>query len=269
MIFRKPKDDDDRENLERWLLTYADLMTLLLAFFIILYSISRIDAEQFENVSSALRTILHGTAASSLPHKTIMMDDPGAGPVKTGDLNYLKSKIEKILLEKGLADKISAEIEDRGLVIRISESTFFDLGSADLKEQAKGILNLFGDIISDIPNHIRIEGHTDNLPIQNSKFPSNWELSTTRATICIRYLIENYGMVPDRVSAMGYGEYRPVADNNSPEGRSMNRRVNIVVLNWDEKYKEPAINPEYISQSVEKYSDSNTGQETIAAAVPQ
>lgn len=266
MIFRRPKDDDDRENLERWLLTYADLMTLLLAFFIILYSMSRIDAEKFERVSSALRTVLHGTAASPLPHETIMMDDPGVGPVKTGDLNYLKSKIEKILLEKGLVDKISAEIEDRGLVIRISESTFFALGSANLKEQAKEILNLFGDIIGDIPNHIRIEGHTDNLPIQNSKFPSNWELSTTRATICIRYLVENYGMVPDRISAMGYGEYRPVAGNDNSEGRSMNRRVNIVVLNWDEKYKEPVANPEYISRSAEKYSVIDSSQETISKA---
>jgi chemotaxis protein MotB len=256
MIFRKPKDDEDRENLERWLLTYADLITLLLAFFIVLYSMSRLDAEKFERISEALRTVLRGAAASPLPHQTLMMDDPGAGPIKTGDLNYLKSNIDKLLIEKGLTDKISATIEDRGLVIRISESAFFDLGSADLKEQAIGILNLFGGILSEIPNHIRIEGHTDNLPIKNQVYPSNWELSTYRATTCIRYLIEKYGMKPDRISAMGYSEYRPIASNDTAEGRNKNRRVDIVVLNWDEKHKEPTPKNEDISQSTEKNSDS-------------
>ncbi len=266
MLFRKPKDDDDRENLERWLLTYADLMTLLLAFFIILYSMSQLDAEKFEKVSRALRTVLHGVAASPLPNGIIMMDDPGMGPIKTGDLNYLKSEIDQILSEKGLADKISAEIEDRGLIIRISESAFFDLGSADLKDQARGILDLFGDILNDIPNYLRIEGHTDNLPITTSIFPSNWELSTNRATVCIRYLIENYGMSPNRISAMGYSEYRPVTDNDSREGRDKNRRVDIVVLNWDEKHKEPIANPEDISQSVEKSSAPDSAENAISAA---
>jgi len=256
MIFRKPKDDDDRENLERWLLTYADLITLLLAFFIVLYSMSRLDVQKFENISRALRTVLRGAAASPLPHQTLMMDDPGAGPIKTGDLNYLKSNIDKILLEKGLENKISAIIEDRGLVIRISESAFFDLGSAELKKQAKKILDLFGGILSEIPNHVRIEGHTDNLPIRNLIYPSNWELSTYRATVCIRYLIENYGMKPNRVSAMGYSEYRPIASNETPEGRNKNRRIDIVVLNWDEKHKEPTAKHEDISQSAEKNSDS-------------
>jgi chemotaxis protein MotB len=258
MIFRKPKDDDDKENLERWLLTYADLITLLLAFFILLYSMSRFDAEKFKSLSNALRSVLRGASASPLPHETIMMmDDPGNGPIKTGDLNFLKSHIDELLVEKGLTDKISATVEDRGLVIRISESAFFDLGSADLKDQAKGILDLFGSVLSEIPNHVRIEGHTDNLPIKNEKYPSNWELSTYRATTCIRYLIETYGMKPDRISAMGYSEYRPIAGNDTPEGRNQNRRVDIVVLNWDEKHKEPTAKNEDISQSTEKNSISD------------
>ena len=262
MIFRRPKDEDDHENLERWLLTYSDLITLLLAFFIILYSMSSLDAEKFRKVSNALRSVLRGASASPMPHETLMMDDPGAGPVKTGDLNSLKANIDKILIEKGLTDKISASIEDRGLVIRISESAFFDLGSAELKEQAKGILDLFGGILNDIPNHVRIEGHTDNLPIKNQKYPSNWELSTYRATVCIRYLIENYGMSPERVSAMGYAEYRPIADNSTPEGRNKNRRVDIVVLNWDEKYKEPVPMGEEFSQTAEKNSPGEPSDET-------
>ncbi|UCE67766.1 MAG: OmpA family protein [Candidatus Zixiibacteriota bacterium] len=267
MIFRKPKDDDDRENLERWLLTYADLITLLLAFFIVLYSMSRLDAEKFEHISKALRTVLRGAAASPLPHQILMMNDPGDGPIKTGDLNYLKSNIDKLLLQEGLDNKISATIEDRGLVIRISESAFFDLGSAELKEQAKGILDLFGGILSEIPNHVRVEGHTDNLPIKNEIYPSNWELSTYRATVCIRYLIENYGMKPDRISAMGYSEYRPIAANDTPEGRNKNRRVDIVVLNWDEKHKEPTPKHEDISQSAEK--NSNSDFESIDALVDE
>ncbi len=252
---RNAKSDPDRENLERWLLTYADLITLLLAFFIILYSMSKIDAEKFREVSRALRTVLRGTGPLALPPDSRFVDEEiGDGVIKLGDLGVLKREIEIKLEELGLSDNIRATLDRRGLIIRVSESAFFDLGSAELRLEAEEILHLIAGFLLRIPNHIRIEGHTDNLPIKTGKYPSNWELSVNRATVCVRYLITKHGFPPDRISALGYGEYRPIASNETPEDRTKNRRVDIIVLSWEEKRKEPQAQTEDISQTVEKNS---------------
>lgn len=124
-------------------------------------------------------------------------------------------------------------------MVRFADQVFFDLGKADLKPEAVEILNRLGPILKGIPNPIRIEGHTDNLPINTAQFPSNWELSTYRATRVIRYFIEELGFSPDKLSAAGYGEYRPIADNDTPEGRSLNRRVDIVIISMDHWADEP------------------------------
>jgi chemotaxis protein MotB len=125
------------------------------------------------------------------------------------------------------------------LVVRFADQVFFDLGKADLKPEAIEILTRLGPLLKDIPNPIRIEGHTDNLPISTARFPSNWELSTHRATSVIRYLVEELGFSPDKLSAAGYGEYRPIADNETPAGRALNRRVDIVIISMDHWAEEP------------------------------
>lgn len=252
---RNSERDPERENLERWLLTYADLITLLLAFFIVLYSMSKIDIEKFHEVTVALQCVLHGTGPLSLPPGSRFADDElGDGDLELGDLGVLRYEIETRLGKLGLSDNITATLDRRGLVIRVSESTFFNLGSADLRIEAVDILDLIAEFLLRIPNHIRIEGHTDNLPIQTSKYPSNWELSVNRATICVRYLIIKHGFPPERISALGYGEYRPIAGNETPESRIKNRRVDIIVLSWEEKRKEPPTETEDISHTVEKNS---------------
>ena len=252
---RNSERDPERENLERWLLTYADLITLLLAFFIILYSMSKIDAEKFREVMAALQTVLHGTGPLSLPPGSRFADDDaGNSDFKLGDLGVLRREIEIKLEKLGLTNNIMATLDRRGLVIRVSESTFFDFGSADLRPEAMDILDLIAGFLLRIPNHIRIEGHTDNVPIKTSKYPSNWELSVNRATVCIRYFIIKHGFRPERISALGYGEYRPIASNETPDSRIKNRRVDIIVLSWEEKRKEPLAETEDISQTVEKNS---------------
>lgn len=261
---RNAKDDPDRENLERWLLTYADLITLLLAFFIIMYSMSKIDAEKFREVARALRTVLRGTGPLSLPPDSKFVDDGlGDGDIKLGDLGVLKREIETKLKTLGLANNITATLDRRGLIIRVSESAFFDLGSAELRPEAEKILDLIAVLLLRIPNHIRIEGHTDNLPIKTGKYPSNWELSVNRATVCIRYLIVKHNFRPERISALGYGKYRPIASNETPEDRAKNRRVDIIVLTWEEKRKEPLPKKEDISQTMEK--NSSPGDETTGS----
>ncbi len=141
--------------------------------------------------------------------------------------------------DMGLEGKIDASMDDRGLVVRVSESAFFDPGSADLKGVARDVLDVISDLLRDFPNHMRIEGHTDNMPIRTEKYPSNWELSVNRATVCVRYLIERHSFPPERISALGYGEYRPIATNGDDTGRAKNRRVDIVVLSWESRLNEP------------------------------
>ena len=262
---RNSERDPERENLERWLLTYADLITLLLAFFIVLYSMSKIDIEKFHEVTVALHCVLQGKKLPSLPPGSrFVYDESGNSNLKLGDLVTLKREIETKLEELGFSDNIRATLDRRGLIIRVSESAFFDLGSADLRTEAVDILDLIAEFLLRIPNHIRIEGHTDNLPIKTSKYPSNWELSVNRATICVRYLIVKHKFPPARISALGYGEYRPIAGNETPDSRIKNRRVDIIVLNWEEKRKEPPAETEDISQTVEKNSSL---EDEIAADV--
>lgn len=263
----KKKHDEEHENAERWLLTYADLITLLLAFFIVMYSMSKVDAKKFGAVAQALQAVLHGKGVEMLKGQgNLVLAPPEAGgPMKIGDLKLLQAKINKIAKDMGLKDKISADMDGRGLVIRISESAFFDQGSADLKPEAMTVLDALSVILKSVPNHIRFEGHTDNLPISTPKFPSNWELSVSRATTCVRYLIEHHEFPPDKISALGYSEYRPIASNSTFEGRAKNRRVDIVVLSWEDRLKEPkaaakaakdSLALEDISIDTEKISES-------------
>ena len=252
---RRIRGEPDKENLDRWLLTYADLITLLLAFFVVLYSISKVDSGKFSEVSSALQNVLRGKGPLVLPEEMIGIDNElGDNRTAVGDLRILQALIRTRLDELGLSAKITANVDQRGLIIRVSESAFFDLGSADLRPEAYRVLDLIFNFLKDIPNHIRIEGHTDNLPISTEKFPSNWELSVNRATVCIRYLIENHNFRPDRISALGYGEYRPIATNDNSDGQRQNRRVDIIVLNWNERSKEPPAQNEDISRDTEKNS---------------
>jgi len=237
---RKKKHDEEHENAERWLLTYADLITLLLAFFIVMYSMSKVDAKKFGAMSQALQTILHGKGTSILKGDANLKGiEDGGGALKIGDLKLLQVKIKKMAKDMGLEGKIDASMDDRGLVVRVSESAFFDPGSADLKGVARDVLDVISDLLREFPNHIRIEGHTDNMPIRTEKYPSNWELSVNRSTVCVRYLIEQHSFPPERISALGYGEYRPIATNGDDIGRAKNRRVDIVVLSWENRLNEP------------------------------
>jgi chemotaxis protein MotB len=229
---------DDHENLERWLLTYADLITLLLAFFIVMYSMSQVDAKKFGKMSKALSGALRGGSGAIKKGDNIGVAS-GKGVLKVGHLMSIGEKIEARFRQRGDSKHVSAEMNERGLVIHIMESALFKPGSADLEPQAQQILDIVAEHLKDVPNHIRIEGHTDNVPISTLKYPSNWELSSARATEVVRYLIENHLMAPGEISALGYGEFRPLRPNNTAENRARNRRVDIVVLTAEMTAAEP------------------------------
>lgn len=236
---RNRKKEEDHENMERWLLTYADLITLLLAFFVVMYSMSQIDAKKFGQMSESLHGILKG-GESVLNHENNIQKTKGHGVLKLGNLRMLQKSIENKSEERKKLQDIKTEITERGLVIHIVERALFREGSANLQGNFQEVLGLVFDEIDSIPNHIRIEGHTDDRSITSAKYPSNWELSAARATEVVRYFVNEYNFPPDRISALGYGEYRPIQPNNSIENRAQNRRVDIVILTMELSLKEPS-----------------------------
>jgi chemotaxis protein MotB len=237
---RRKKREEEHENLERWLITYADLITLLLAFFIMMYVFSKQDVQKYDEVVGHLKTIFTGGPGISGQGK-----DAGALlfelPIKTAQGTHqevqkeLEEGIRSLVDNESIKKSISIFSDERGIVIRVLDKVFFDEGRADLKGRARGALGKIVPVLRTIDNQIRIEGYTDNVPINNTEFRSNWELSVRRATEVVSYFIEKYDFPPERMSAAGYAEYRPVAVNDTPENRSLNRRIEIIIVKSDKK----------------------------------
>ena len=207
---------------DRYLITYADLITLLLGLFIILYAISNIDVKKYEKMMTAVGDFFGSPKVVDL--QTEIMKDMSA-PAGT-----LKDELERLIYENNYAASIKLEENDRGITIHIMENILFPSGSADLAFGSISVLGKLAAIIKTLPNDIRIEGHTDNIPIKSSVYPSNWHLSVARALNTAYYLIEIEKVPADKVSIVGYAEYQPIQPNETPEGRSLNRRVDIVII---------------------------------------
>ncbi len=236
---RQKKPEEPKAGLPEWLATYGDLVTLLMCFFVLLFAFSSIDAAKFEAVMQSFQG-----SAGILPGGLSLSDGPmvfngmpesqvSESPVETEKLQQLKEKVEKYLEQNNLQANVLVELDARGLLLRFKENVLFDSGKAVLKPDALKILSFLGDILNKpefAERYIRVEGHTDNIPIRTAVFPSNWELSTGRASSVIRFYIENTQVRPSRFTASGYGEYYPVANNTTTEGRALNRRVDIVIL---------------------------------------
>lgn len=225
---------DDGGGSPAWMTTFGDMMTLLLVFFVLLYSFSSMDVEKFRGFISALQSqlgVLEGgktiTENPNIDAGTLGQDYAQAPQ----NIQQIMKELDNYIEQTGLGDKVNVENKRKGLVISLTGEILYELGKADIRDQGKEVLAMISDILRDIPNDIMIEGHTDDLPIRTAEFPSNWELSTARAVNVIKYLIEEKDFDPARLSAAGYSEYRPVATNNSTEGRAENRRVEVVVLN--------------------------------------
>lgn len=239
----QPPPEPEKENSERWLLTYSDLITLLLTFFIILYSISQQDAAKFQAVAESLNGALTGSkeivgespGISQIPGNQgfhLDVSDADKEKAEQNRLKEIKKQVEEMAKKEGLQSSISVTLEERGVAIRIIDRVLFNSGFADLTPQADKILKSIGKILlSSQGQYIRVEGHTDNVPISSEKFASNWELSASRATNVLRMFTDKVGINPRILSAVGYGEFRPIAENKTDAGRSKNRRVEIVILN--------------------------------------
>jgi chemotaxis protein MotB len=254
----KKKKPEEHENLERWLVSYADFITLLFAFFVTMYASSRVDEQKMGSAVESLQRALGSVIAVPVPSRQAGVFHDFANPVQvtivpmgaphTKEVEKLAQKLkQKIEGPQGKggtkagaqAYQVSFLVQERGLVIRVSDQFFFHTGEAAIRPEVQPFLKALGQTLQGLDNPIRIEGHTDNVPINTAQFPSNWELSTSRATTIIRYFLTNFTFDPQKLSAAGYGEYRPVAANDTPEGRDQNRRVDVVILNSQEKKNEP------------------------------
>lgn len=228
---------------ERWLVPYSDFVTVLLCFFIVMYSLSTLDAEKFAALARALQQALGGggnivieAPMSSVGPDTMqpLAGEPSPSPNEhlsdSIQLAVIEQQIREMIKESGIEAQVETTTEERGLVISIQDTVLFDSGSAELTPFARQIMDELGLILLQTPNYLRVEGHTDNRPINTPRFPSNWELSVARSTSVIQYLIARHNFPPERLGAAGYGEYRPKAPNNTAENQQLNRRVDFVIL---------------------------------------
>lgn len=221
-------------NHERWLITYADLITLLLVFFIVLYAGSQEDSRKFAVLAQSLRAAfnniaLDGSGGSSPVFTGSGAASAGGGQQQLEDFQSLAALLQRVAEERGLADRIDLRLEEDRIVIGLGSDLLFASGSAQVRPSAEPVLAAVAAALREKPNAIRVEGHTDDVPISTAEFPSNWELSAARATAVARRLIAA-GVPATRVEAAAYADTRPRADNRTPEGRAANRRAEIVVL---------------------------------------
>ncbi|MCT4595588.1 MAG: OmpA family protein [Anaeromicrobium sp.] len=240
---KKKKPEEAKGGAPEWMTTFSDLMTLLLCFFVLLFAFSTIDQRKFTAVMKSFQGsagVLHAGKTidgSEYIDKGLNEDKLTKQLKEIRDFKVMEEKINKYLEENNMKNEIFVELESRGLLIRLNENVLFGSGKAELKENAKETLRFLGDIIKQEEfksKYITVEGHTDSDPIVRSKkYPTNWELSISRASNVVRFLIEDTYVEPKRLSASGYSQYHPVAPNDTMENKSKNRRVDILILRSD------------------------------------
>jgi len=235
---KRETHEEHAGNHERWLLTYADMITLLMIFFIIMYSMSILDAKKFSSLAASLSGALNGTPATLQGSEGILDSGvPNQIPTSAtesddGDLNSDTSTEKQIidLIEKGgLEDKVTIINSETTITIQLKDNLLFDPGSSVLKTESHETLTALIDIVEPLDNKIRIEGYTDNVPTNSKLYLTNWELASQRAINVLKYFIQN-SVVPSRLSAESFGEYWPIVPNDTEENKQENRRVDIVII---------------------------------------
>jgi len=220
------------ENHERWLVSYADFITLLFAFFTTLYAISVVDAEKAETLVHSIRESFGdqagGMAIFSYP---IAVDIPGDGsaPREGSRFELLGDRVRDLNREPGFENGLRVRETEEGLVISLADSLFFPGGGVKIPPETEPVLGELARMLSELPNHVRVEGHTDDRPISSAAYPSNWHLSAIRAVELVRFL-ETRDIARYRLSASGFAAERPLVSNETEQGRAINRRVDVVVL---------------------------------------
>ena len=223
---------------ESWLIPYADMLTLLLALFIVMFAMSKVDAEKFKKVSSGLNSAFmggtsvlekgdSGTSTEGVPSIDEQLSN---GQIEEQAMNEIKAKIEEEINNGGYLDKVEVVVNETGLQINIKDVILFDSSKADVKKASNPLLIQISRAVKDLDNDIKIIGHTDNRPIKNEEFRSNWDLSAMRAINILQFMNQSGGLPQERLSIEAYGEYEPKYDNSTEDGQAGNRRVEISIL---------------------------------------
>ena len=244
MARRRRQQPEEHTNHERWLVSYADFITLLFAFFVVLFAISQVDDRKMGKLAEAVQDatkvgifdpksgrspILGGVGAGALAKESLI--DPITAGMPTGvPLEVIRARLDNSLASAIRAGRVALVEQGDGLVVRLRDAAFFEPAKAGVRKEVLPDLRDVGQTLRELPNEIRVEGHTDPLPIRNSVYRSNWELSAARAAAVLDELVRHSGIHESRLSIGGYASQRPISDNATLEGRSQNRRVDIVVL---------------------------------------
>jgi chemotaxis protein MotB len=235
---------------DRWLISYADFITLLFAVFVVLFAFAKADQQKQMQVTTAIDSAFHslgifpdasrrpvkdasaaaGVDKAAIPMNIVMGEDVLSPAKVKDDLDHIRRELEQTLSNQVATHTVSIQMGRDGLVISLREAGFFSSGSATPKPETLPTLHQIAASLGRTPYDVRIEGHTDNIPIHTAEFDSNWELSAARATRIARLFLDLKAISPERISAAGYAEFHPVAGNETAEGRSQNRRVDLVVL---------------------------------------
>lgn len=233
---RRRTEEDSGDN---WLTTYSDMVTLLLCFFVLLYTFSNLDVQKFRSV---LASFQGGSGVLDGSDTVIPVDFVNLEKIE-GNLDSLKEILETYARGAELDSEITISIEERGLIIRFMDRVLFDPGKADIKKESYEILDSIAEILNreEFKDRlIKVEGHADTTPVNPADgFPTNWELSAIRATNVLRYFVEEKSIDGSRISSSGYSYYRPIAPNDTRENKAKNRRVDIVILNSTHEKTEP------------------------------
>jgi chemotaxis protein MotB len=246
----RPSGSHGSSGHDRWLVSYADFITLLFAFFTTMYAISTVDAQKLAPMASSLQRAFDsmpgdGVLASGGPAGAGMASgrpraaDPVAVMATGKTLSEVRAYLARELADAVASGRLELSEDPRGLVLSLPEGATFDVGRAEVSASARELIARLAQTLQPLGNAIRIEGHTDDVPIHTARYGSNWELSTARASAVVAFLIETHGFAPGRLSAAGYGEFHPRVANDSNENRARNRRVDIVVLNPATAEEEP------------------------------
>ena len=245
MRARRNRGGDGRSSVSEWMTTYSELVTLLLCFFVLLFSFSVIDAKKFEAIIRSFQ----GSLSVLDSGKTIDEDQYISQALQSNRLlreqqeaesmEWLYRQLDEYIQQNNLEGTVVLGVEERGLLIRFKDQVLFDSGKAIIRKDGEPIVQSIGEILKQNDRAIRGEGHTDNVPMHSLLYPSNWELSTARAVNVVKFFIEKVGIAPTRLSAAGYSEYHPIADNDTAENRQKNRRVDVVILRKSFELNEP------------------------------
>lgn len=246
MAKKKHEQHHEEHMDETWLIPYADLLTLLLAVFIVLFASSQIDQKKFEQIAQSMSAAFGSGSPAILDSLKV---DPSSQQAQSGEddqaaksakeqaymqesaqLTQVKKLLDQYIQDNGLTSELQTVITDEGLVLRIKDNALFLSGSAELVPESRRMGAEIAKMLMPLSQKIVVSGHTDNIPIHTGEFPSNWDLSAKRAVNFVKFLLAQEKLSPARFSAIGYGEFRPLATNDTEEGRVKNRRVEVLIV---------------------------------------